>query len=114
MFFEYAIKRNRYFSAHIVLAAVLFLMIQPFYGNQIAFISVLAVGLLYEIWQYFTGKWKKVFVDPILEQKYGQLKQVTPEERDRWKKKLFLLDSYGDMIAAFLGNCLMLIAGYVL
>ncbi len=98
MFFKYAILNNRWFFFHLSGATFLykFFLLFPSITEQKSFLMVMAIAILYELYQRFIKKgYKNMGVDEEL------LKQR--DDKTYWQKKIFWLDSYGDLIAAVLG-----------
>ncbi len=111
MFFKYAIVHNRYFSIHIVLAEVLFLLISLASTMQIGTILTFAIAIVYEVYRFtMTDEWLKY---KLLPEDMARLSIIPDSIIDfKWRKKRYWLDSVGDVIAAFIGIVLVMIMFY--
>jgi len=104
MFFRYFYKENKYFWHHLALAALGSVGLL-WYGitDQKTFLYLLALAIVFEFIQYFLKGWLKHSPPPEMKIEYGT------SAYEYWQKKIFWLDSYGDIFAAVLGVLIIVI-----
>ena len=85
--FKYGFLQNQWLWFHILGAAVLLRIVQIWYTDQQSFLAVLVIAVLWEVFEYFTSDIEKI---------YGS-------------KKLFFLDSLGDIFSAVLIMLIMVL-----
>ncbi len=98
MLYQYAIKQNAFFWHHVFLAWIGVDLVMMFgVSDQWAFISVVfGLAVAFEFFQFYVLKgWQKHSVPE------GKL---LDHKNEYWKKRVFKLDSLGDMAAASLGG----------
>ena len=97
MFFKYAIRENKWFWAHLLLAAFMIKFVGAFFGLQNGAAFTILVAIMYEIVRFNMGEWKEYGVPSEV------IDQITSDEiKESWQRKRYWLDALGDVIAVII------------